>query len=195
MTEIQLVQTRIGTPKPIGKDTKHADVYSSIDRQPTMGSEILLTWTGLAGDQPTDTRAKSNGGQMHGGHDKAVYVYPVEHYATWRQIIGKEGIGGRSFGENFRVLGALEPTVHIGDIWRIGQVELEVSKVRTPCKTLAIYYRRPNIIRMMFEYGLCGWYLQVKKTGLLPTEGFFEVEPNPSGQTVAAAFATKRQKD
>lgn len=193
MAEIQLVQTRIGTPQVIGKDAKQRNVLSSIHRQPVVGQEVLLNLTGLKGDQAADTRPKPGGGQMHGGPDKAVYAYPVEHYAIWRELIGKQGVGGRSFGENLRVLGALEGDVHIGDIWRIGQVELEVSKVRTPCRTLALYFKLPSIIDLMFEHGLCGWYLQVKTPGPMPTTGFFQVTPNPSGLTIADAFAAKRQ--
>lgn len=196
MDVITLRQTRIGTPQQIGTDREGRPKFSSIHRQLAPSSHIYLTWTGLAGDTPTDTQPKSNGGQIHGGNDKAVYVFPAEHYARWGVILG-DALGRRSFGENFRTQGVTEGDVCIGDLWQIGDALLEVSKPRTPCDTLAIYFGRPSIKREMYQTGMCGWYLMVKQPGIIPTSGIIELvgrQPdNPL--TIAQAFAAKRRAE
>ena len=192
--EIKLVQTRIGGPKVIGQLPHDAGLrWSSIDRQPTDAEQIYLTWAGLKGDQCTETKPKPEGnGSIHGGNDKAVYVFPQSHYALWTQELGYEGMGDRSFGENWVIDGVVESEVCIGDIWSIGDAQLMVSKVRTPCATLNAYYNGQPMVRRMRDNGLCGWYLQVIRPGLVPTSGLITVtHPEVRGVTVAEMFAKK----
>ena len=192
---IELLETCIGQPKIIAQDQHGSDIWSSIDRQPVAGPSLYLTWTGLAGDQPTETRPKATGGQIHGGHDKAVYVYPWEHYVPWQAELGNKGLGQRSFGENWCVAGANETSVHIGDVWELGEARLEVSKVRAPCQTLAAYFDDRSMIKRMRANGRCGWYMRVLRPGLVPAQGDIQVlSRNVGGPTVAAAFAAKMNK-
>ncbi len=193
---VELLETRVSLPRVIGKNRHGDDHWSSIDRQAVVEPQLYLTWTGLAGDQPTETRPKTEAeggdGQIHGGNDKAVYVYPVEHYPLWLAELGHENMGGRSLGENWRTNGLTEADVRIGDIWEIGAARLKVSRVRTPCQTLMIYYGGQQMIKRMVANGLCGWYLQVLRPGLVPTHGWINiVEQNLAGLTVAEKFATK----
>jgi MOSC domain-containing protein YiiM len=191
---IELIGTRLGQPAILGRDHRGAKVWSSIHRLHVVVPRLYLTPTGLAGDQPTDTRLKTNGnGQMHGGPDKAVYAYPCTHYPHWLEELGREGLGTRSFGENWRIRGADETTVHIGDIWTIGEAELEVSRVRTPCKTLETYFGGgQQMIKRMCANGRCGWYLKVRRPGVVPTRGSIRVtHRNLGSPTIAEAFAAK----
>jgi len=55
----------------------------------------------LDGDQQFDLT-------VHGGVDKAVYVYPSEHYAFWRDELPTADLGWGAFGENFTTEGTLE---------------------------------------------------------------------------------------
>jgi MOSC domain-containing protein YiiM len=199
---ITLAQTRLGQPKAIGQK-RGADFWSSIDRQPVLPgvTELYLTWTGLAGDQVTEGRPKTakeaaggSPGQIHGGNDKAAYVYPWdEHYPFWLAELGEAGMGGRSLGENLLVVGAHEHNVHIGDVWSWGDAEVEVSRVRTPCATLELYYGgNQRMIQRMTTNGRCGWYLRVLRPGLVPTSGDIVVlRRNIEGPYVAEAFAAK----
>ena len=74
---------------------------------------------GLVGDQQADLR-------VHGGADKAVYCYPIEHYARWREKLqGKEDLlvpGG--FGENLTTQGLDEGRVCVGDIFQMGRARV-----------------------------------------------------------------------
>jgi len=203
---INLLETRLGQPRVIGDHRggikKGQPFWSSIDRQPTAAEELYLTFTGLAGDQPTETRPKTakeakggSPGQIHGGNDKAVYVYPWElHRSRWIDELGEEGLGDRSLGENLRVTGVSEADVHIGDRWEWGDALVEVSKVRTPCQTLEVYFEGGcyKMIKRMTANGLCGWYLRVLRDGVVPTRGPITVVHQASdAPTVAQAFAAK----
>lgn len=194
---IELVETRIGQPKIITRQ-EGTDVWSSIDRQPTTQAMLYLTWTGLAGDQPTETRPKNTAeggsGQIHGGNDKAVYVYPwFDHLPFWMAELDQGGMCNRSMGENLRIRGANEKDVHIGDKWSWGEALVEVSRVRTPCRTLEIYYGgSQSMMKRMTANGRCGWYLRVLKPGLVPTSGrILVIERKLTNPTVAEAFAAK----
>jgi MOSC domain-containing protein YiiM len=196
---IELIETRLGQPRVIGQDRHGADIWSSIDRQRTYAPYLYLTWTGLANDRPTETRLKNakelkkgSGvpGLIHGGPDKAVYVFPIEHYPRWTARLGAR-MGGRSLGENWRLRGVTEGDVRIGDVWVLGDAELEVSKPREPCLTLQTYYGGEKMIKIMAQNGWCGWYLSVRRPGMVPTTGTIEVVSRGSGPTVAEAFAAK----
>ena len=67
---------------------------------------------------------------VHGGPDKAIYAYPVEHYAWWQAQLGISELPWGQFGENFTTSGLLETDVHIGDRFRIGTAEVVVTQPR-----------------------------------------------------------------
>ena len=89
---------------------------------------VRLTTTGLEGDEQADLR-------HHGGVDKALHHYPVEHYALmaqeWPQCADMLGAG--VLGENVSTRGMTEHEVCIGDILRIGEARVQVSQPRAPC--------------------------------------------------------------
>jgi MOSC domain-containing protein YiiM len=195
---VTLDETRLGQPEVIGRNRDGSHRWSSINRKRTGADNLFLTWTGLEGDKVTEDRPKTADeggvGQIHGGNDKAVYVYSSKHYPLWVAELGEAGLAGRSLGENWRV-DVTETDVHIGDRWALGDALLEVSRVRTPCTTLVAYFGGQQMIKRMTANGLCGWYMQVIRPGLVPTRGAIEVvSQNLSGPTVALAFAAKMNK-
>jgi MOSC domain-containing protein YiiM len=200
-----LLETRLGQPQIIGTHrsgpNKGRAFWSSIHRQPTNESLIYLTYIGLAGDTPTETRPKtaneaasSGPGLIHGGTDKALYVYPWgAHLPFWLDELGDKGLADRSFGENLRIAGATEHTVRIGDQWVWGDARVEVCKPRTPCQTLETYFGgNQQMIKRMTANGFCGWYLRVLQDGVVPTCGpIMVVHQALDAPTVAQAFAIK----
>jgi len=70
-------------------------VKSGIDKKPVEGSVKLLK-EGLVGDKQADL-------SVHGGLDKAVYVYSVEHYIYWQEKLDVKKLPYGQFGENFTV--------------------------------------------------------------------------------------------
>jgi len=55
---------------------------------------------------------------VHGGKDKAVYLYPFEHYSYWRSELPEVDFPFGSFGENFTTEGLDESSTFIGDVFR-----------------------------------------------------------------------------
>ena len=74
---------------------------------PTVGHAAQAEY--LSGDAQDVSRA------VHGGAAKAVYGYPLEHYAFWREELEEELPLG-AFGENLTVEGLpLETEIAVGD--------------------------------------------------------------------------------
>ena len=75
--------------------------------------------------------------RVHGGPEKAVYAYPSEHWAPWTaELEPEQALGPGSFGENLSTAGMLEDDACIGDIWRWGEVRLQICQPRYPCYKL-----------------------------------------------------------
>jgi MOSC domain-containing protein YiiM len=60
--------------------------------------------------------AISVGVSVHGGSEKTVYAYPVEHYDLWCHELPDAELAWRAFGENFTTEGLLENEVWIGNM-------------------------------------------------------------------------------
>ncbi|MBT3793018.1 MAG: MOSC domain-containing protein [Rhodospirillales bacterium] len=105
----------------------------------------------------------------HGGPDMAVYVYSRDHYIFWEKDMRENLNGARlpfgSFGENLTVTGMREDTVHIGDIFTIGSVRLQVSEPRTPCHKLAMKFDDPLLPKRFMKSGRVGFYFRVLQIG------------------------------
>jgi MOSC domain-containing protein YiiM len=115
---------------------------------------------GLSGDEQADLT-------VHGGLDKAVYVYPGEHYASWERSLGQGSLPPGSFGENLTTEGLTEEQVYIGDIFAVGDALLQVTQPRSPCYKLQIRFNRPDAVALFVKKGWPGWYVSVLKAGAL----------------------------
>jgi MOSC domain-containing protein YiiM len=73
-----------------------------------MEGRVMLKTLNLDGDRQADLT-------VHGGVDKAVYAYPIEHYEYWRKVFPYIEMSNGMFGENFTVEGLMESEVSIGD--------------------------------------------------------------------------------
>ena len=177
---IALHSVRVAQPRAIGTLRSGEQVLSAIAKQPVTADELFLTELNLAGDRQADLT-------VHGGPDKAVYVYPAEHLPRWNEELGTAFDAG-TFGENLTVAGADERNVRIGDIWSWGKALLQVSQPRSPCYKLAMITGQPTVGRRMAESGRTGWYLRVLRPGTVPVAGPIRVvERHLAGVTVLDA--------
>lgn len=147
----------------------HAVVNSAIKKQLVSSLDspkpILVQKVGLEGDEQADF-------SVHGGLNKAIYAYPSEHYSFWNEFLQTSApqqtpIKAGFVGENLSVEGFLEDCVWIGDIWQLGEVELQVTQLREPCFKLNARMRHKGASKAMTQSGRCGWYLQVNQGGLI----------------------------
>ena len=111
-------------------------VRSGIWKEPATG-RVRVGSLGLGGDEQAD-RA------VHGGAQKAVYLYPLEHYPAWREELGMPELGWGAFGENLTCEGLLETDVHIGDRLRVGTAEVVITQPRMPCSKLGMKLDRKS---------------------------------------------------
>jgi MOSC domain-containing protein YiiM len=132
-------------------------VTTGIYKEPVAG-RIMLRRFNLDGDQQADLT-------VHGGRDKAVYVYPSEHYSVWRTELPGTDLPYGIFGENFTTEGLDESSVYIGDRFTIGDAVVEVTQPRLPCYKLGIRFGRPDMPKRFHASGRCGFYLAVLQEG------------------------------
>ena len=126
-------------------------------KEPVSGS-VWLGKTNLDGDGQADL-------ENHGGPEKAVNVYPAEHYPYWAQAIKLTSLQPGGFGENFTIMGLLESNVCIGDIFEIGESLVQISQPRQPCWKLARRWRVKDLALRVQETGRTGWYFRVLREG------------------------------
>ena len=137
---------------------------------------VRLTTTGLEGDEQADLR-------HHGGVDKALHHYPVEHYALmaqeWPQCADMLGAG--VLGENVSTRGMTEHEVCIGDILRIGEARVQVSQPRAPCWKIDRRLKVDDASRFVEAAGITGWYYRVLDPGTIAAGDSIELleRPNP----------------
>lgn len=166
----------VGRPAVLGS-RRGRPVLSGIVKRRVAAAELALSEVNLDGDRQADLT-------VHGGPDKAVYSYPVEHYPAWTFELGPG-----TLGENVSTAGGDESGVRIGDRWAWGSAVVEVSQPRTPCFKLAMHTGRPGIIAEMLRSGRCGWYLRVVRPGTIPTSGTMTLlARDDDGPTVADVY-------
>jgi MOSC domain-containing protein YiiM len=132
---------------------------SAIAKQVVDGA-VAVGPTGLAGDEQGDTR-------IHGGPDKAVHQYPLDHYTAWRAELGALPVLQLpgAFGENIASTGMAEADVCRGDRVRMGSVLLEVTQTRQPCWKLNARFNLPDMALRLQRTGRTGWYYRVVEAG------------------------------
>lgn len=132
-------------------------IVTGAAKAPVSGS-VLASAEGLAGDAQGNLR-------VHGGPDKAICCYPVEHYADWRA----EGIDlpAGAFFENLELEGLVDAEVFLGDVFTIGEAGLrvQVTAPRRPCTTVSARWSMRELPRLMQDRGRTGYYLRVLEPG------------------------------
>lgn len=147
----------VGKPKPFRDDGE----MSAIRKSP-VDVPVMLGFEGLEGDQVADT--------IHlGGRDKAIHLYPVEHYSFWRDrypdldFLDSAG----AFGENLSCKFLTEDELHLGDIFRIGQATVQCSHARQPCWKLNHRFDKPDVLKTVVKSTKSGSYFRILEPGLV----------------------------
>ena len=132
---------------------------SAIWKEPVHG-RVWAGTEGLSGDVQVSKPG-------HGGPERAVLLYCIEHYPAWRAEWGTKDLGPGGFGENLTVSGLDERTTCLGDLFRLGTVRLEVSGPRSPCRNLVRRFRRGDVMNQVVATDRSGWYARVVVEGWL----------------------------
>ncbi len=152
-------------------------VRTGIFKEPVPG-RVRLRKLNLDGDAQSDLIA-------HGGIYKAVYVYSIENYEFWKPKLNRGDFSFGQFGENFTVDNMLEDRIHIGDVFRVGDAEVEVTQPRVPCYKLGIKMQLPDFPKMFLSSNRVGFYLRVVQEGEVGAgEAFDLIKEGPERMTV-----------
>ncbi len=152
---MRVLSVNVGLPREViwrGKP-----VTTGIYKEPVAGPVSIRTLS-LEEDRQADLR-------VHGGRDKAVYVYPSESYELWSRERPELDLGPGTFGENLTTEGLLDENVSVGDRFRVGTAELVVTQPRLPCFKLGIKVGRDEFVTEFLERALYGFYLAVIREG------------------------------
>lgn len=171
-----LLSVNVGKPRQA--QFKGKDAVSGIYKARAEG-RVVAGASGLTGDGQADT-------VNHGGPDKAVCAYPYRHYAYWEERLGVSLEFG-AFGENFTIDELSEAEVCIGDIFRLGEVTLQISQPRVPCWKLAMRWELDELPALFRETGKTGFYFRVLSGGEVAPGKLERIAADPAGVTVAAA--------
>jgi MOSC domain-containing protein YiiM len=181
----QLLAIFAGKPQTVSIDGK--DVSTAIYKQPVTGPVMVRTLN-IDGDQQGDPT-------VHGGVDKAVYCYPVEHYDTWSAELMRHLDRG-TFGENLTVSGLLEDVLHLDDVIEVGTVVLQVSEPRYPCYKLGHKMGDQRFLRRFQQSERSGFYCRVLQEGTIEAGDVMRVvERNEQLPTVAGVVRARNKRD
>ena len=159
LSEMRVVSVNVGLPREVV--WKGRTVLTSIFKEPVAG-RVGVRRLDLDGDEQADLT-------VHGGPDKAVYVYPADYYELWREELPGMDLPWSMFGENLTVVGLNEHTVHIGDQFRVGSALVMATQPRLPCYKLGIKFGRDDILKLFLASGRTGFYLSVLEEGDVAT--------------------------
>ncbi len=101
----------------------------------------------------------------HGGEQRAVMVYQVESYDFWRTYLGRDDLEPGHFGENFTITGLTDDEVCIGDRYRIGEAEFEVTQPRVTCFRVGMRLNEPRMANLLVSQHRPGFYFRVISEG------------------------------
>ncbi|HMD08128.1 MAG TPA: MOSC domain-containing protein [Candidatus Acidoferrum sp.] len=152
---MKLVSVNVGLPRDL---LWHGHtVTTGIFKEPVQG-RVKLRKLNLDGDRQADLTA-------HGGEFKAVYCFPLAHYAYWKKELPGRDLPLGMFGENFTVDGPLEDSIHLGDRFSVGSAEVIVTQPRLPCYKLGVRFGSDDIVKRFLASGRGGFYLAVTREG------------------------------
>jgi len=162
---VNLVSINIALPEKVNLNGGSKKLLTGIFKKPVDG-KIFLDELGFRGDGVGDPR-------IHGGKDLAVCAYFVDHFPYWQAELEREMKPG-AFGENLSLAGINEDQINIGDIFRLGEAEIEVSQPRQPCHKLNKVFDLQAMACKVQTTGYTGCYFRVKKTGWVEPDSVLE---------------------
>lgn len=146
----------VGKPKTYKFNGKQLE--TSINKH-RIHQPVFLSKLNFDGDRQADL-------VHHGGKDKAVCVYPYDHYPYWEENLNRS-LEDSAFGENLTVEGLTEKDVCIGDVFALGEAVVQVSQPRQPCFKLAKKYDIKDMVLKVQATGFTGFYFRVLQEGMV----------------------------
>ena len=146
-----------GQSQPMPDDGRPTGIFKA----PVVGP-VAVGREGLVGDTQADRR-------VHGGPEKAVHQFAIENYAFLASHLPEiaQALVPGSIGENLSCPDLHERNVHIGDVFEVGSVRLQVAQPRTPCWKIDARFGCEGVTQRVAHFGIAGWYYRVLREGEL----------------------------
>ncbi|MCD9464191.1 MOSC domain-containing protein [Photobacterium phosphoreum] len=160
-------------------NVEHCYGFQTAINKSLVEGRLYLSLKGLEGDECADLR-------HHGGLERALHQYPLEHYAYWQQqySIDVNWIAP-GMGENLSSIGMTEETVCLGDRYQWGEAIIEVSQPRSPCFKLNKRWGIDNFSLNMQQISRCGWLYRVIQAGMVSVdEPLILIAQEPNAMTL-----------
>ena len=176
----RLLSVNVGLPRDVTWNGK--TVRTSVWKSPVPGRRMVRKLD-IDGDAQADLAG-------HGGEHRAVFVYQMDSYHYWEHFLGRNDFTFGQFGENFTVEGLLDNEVCIGDRYRIGGAEFEVTQPRVTCYRVAIRMKEPRMPALLVAHHRPGFYFRVLKEGEVGAgDDIVRITDGPERITVAEVDA------
>jgi ferredoxin-NADP reductase/MOSC domain-containing protein YiiM len=175
-----LLSVNVGMPRNVAWQGR--TVYTGVWKHPVDGP-VMVRRLNIDGDGQGDT----NG---HGGEQRAVLVYQTGSYRHWQRHFGRDDLGRGAFGENLTVDGLPDDEVCIGDRYRIGEAEFEVTQPRVTCYRVGLRLGEPELPALLVSHHRPGFYMRVITEGRVKAgDQIVKTRTGPGALTVAEVDA------
>src|ERR1700756_430439 len=162
------------------KDVQWRDktVYTGIWKTPVDGP-VMVRRINVDGDGQGDLAG-------HGGEQRAVMVYQTESYDFWKTHLNRKDLKPGHFGENFTVSGLSDDEVCIGDRYRIGEAEFEVTQPRVTCFRIGMRMGEPEMAALLVSHHRPGFYPRFSREGRIQAgDEIVQTASGPNALSVA----------
>ncbi|MEU8355508.1 MOSC and FAD-binding oxidoreductase domain-containing protein [Nonomuraea sp. NPDC048882] len=172
----KLLSVNVGMPKDVSWQGR--TVHTGVWKHPVTGPRLVRRLN-IDGDGQGDL-------QGHGGEQRAVLVYQIESYAHWQEHFGRSDFEYGQFGENFTVDGLPDDEVCVGDRYRIGEAEFEVTQPRVTCYRVGMRLGEPELPALLVSHHRPGFYLRVITEGVVRAgDAIVKTRTGPGALSVA----------
>ena len=171
-----LVSVNVGMPKDVSwqGETVHTGIWKSPVDGPAMVRRLNID-----GDGQGDLSG-------HGGEQRAVMVYQLDSYRHWAQHLGRDDLSCGQFGENLTVDGMADDQVCIGERYRIGEAEFEITQPRVTCYRVGLRLGEPQMPALLVSHHRPGFYMRVVSEGHIQAgDQIIKTQAGPHELTVA----------
>ncbi|HEY3033139.1 MAG TPA: MOSC and FAD-binding oxidoreductase domain-containing protein, partial [Streptosporangiaceae bacterium] len=171
-----LLSVNVGMPRNVPWQGK--TVYTGVWKHPVDGPAMVRRLN-IDGDGQGDT----NG---HGGEQRAVLVYQIQSFRHWQDHFRRDDFSYGQFGENLTIDGLSDDAVCIGDRYRIGEAEFEVTQPRVTCYRVGLRLGEPDLPALLVSHHRPGFYLRVITEGHIQAgDQIVKTRTGPHALTVA----------
>jgi MOSC domain-containing protein YiiM len=151
----KLLSIALGKEKTYTKGEKE---FQSAYKKDQFFNSVEVSKLGIIGDEQIDKR-------FHGGIDKAIHIGSNLHFERFKEQNDTQ-IDKLAFGCNVFIDSIDEKDINAGDIYSIGDIEVQVTQPRQPCWKIGAIFGKTASRYIVKNYAT-GWYIKVLKSGTL----------------------------